>query len=72
MINFDREPRHQTSQEVELNRCLVEYSEKFGKSYGFFIGFGQDSIDEVIKDIKSCIANNKPQVPPVYHEGVVY
>lgn len=50
---------------------MNEYLEHFGEPYVFVFGFPKD-IKDVVREIETCIKENKKQVIPEYDENLDY
>lgn len=71
MIDLNRKPE-KSKEEIEFDELNKQYEEKFGKSYGFFIGMYTPSWEEALKDIKKCLESGEPQRMPDYDENYIY
>ena len=70
MPDLNRKP-NKSREEQEFDALNSEYAKMFGEPYAFYEGFSA-SWDEVLKDIKNCLATGKPQKAPDYDENCVY
>lgn len=56
---------------TKLEIALDEYFEHFNQNYPLMITDDSET-SEIIKEIKTCIKNNRLAKEPVYEEGCLY
>lgn len=60
-----------TPEEIELEKVLNEYAEKFDRNYPLVIT-SLMSTEDIIKDVRKYIEKGKPKPEPRYRRGEVY
>ena len=59
-----------TPEEIELEKVLDEYAEKFDRNYPLVIT-SLMSTEDIIKDVRKYIEKGKPMPEPRYRKGEV-
>ena len=58
-------------EEIAFDEALDDYSNKFGENYPLVVT-SMLTTEEIIKDIRRCIAENKKKKQPKFKPGVDY